>query len=85
MDEINNLAPRERSHANSTESLQTTRSPFLALDLMPQPLLSAVTTIVQACRRAGVIAAGHFPVSQVVRSLYLYDRVILVRSRHVDE
>src|SRR5271163_1864073 len=36
MDETNNLAPRERSHANSTESLQTTRSPFLALDLMPR-------------------------------------------------
>src|SRR3984885_8957298 len=36
MDETNNLAPRERSNANSTESLQTTRSPFLALDLMPR-------------------------------------------------
>jgi 4-hydroxy-2-oxoheptanedioate aldolase len=37
----------------------------VALPEMPQALLSAVTTIVQACRRAGVIAAGHFPVSQV--------------------
>src|ERR1700687_2505589 len=35
MDETNNLAPRERSNANSSESLQT-RSPFLALDLMPR-------------------------------------------------
>src|SRR3984957_20362494 len=35
MDEINNLAPREPSGANSTESLQR-RSPFLALDLMPR-------------------------------------------------
>lgn len=35
MDETNNLAPRERVNANSSESLQT-RSPFLALDLMPR-------------------------------------------------
>ncbi len=35
MDETNNLAPRERPHVNSSESLQT-RSPFLALDLMPR-------------------------------------------------
>src|SRR6202162_185045 len=35
MDETNNLAPRERSHTNSTESLQN-RSPFLAVDLMPR-------------------------------------------------
>jgi hypothetical protein len=35
MDETNNLAPRERSVANSSESLQQ-RSPFLALDLMPR-------------------------------------------------
>ena len=35
MDETNNLAPRERSNTNSTESLQQ-RSPFLALDLMPR-------------------------------------------------
>ncbi len=35
MDETNNLAPRERPTSNSTESLQT-RSPFLAMDLMPR-------------------------------------------------
>ncbi len=35
MDETNNLAPRERPGANPGESLQT-RSPFLALDLMPR-------------------------------------------------
>src|SRR5579864_7564062 len=35
MDETNNLAPRERSNPNYTESLQN-RSPFLALDLMPR-------------------------------------------------
>src|SRR5580704_11483878 len=35
MDETNNLAPRERPNANSSESLQT-RSPFLAMDLMPR-------------------------------------------------
>src|SRR6202158_3911567 len=35
MDETNNLAPRERSNTNPTESLQH-RSPFLALDLMPR-------------------------------------------------
>src|SRR6202142_2001899 len=35
MDETNNLAPRDRSNANSSESLQH-RSPFLALDLMPR-------------------------------------------------
>ncbi len=35
MDETNNLAPRERSSANPGDSLQT-RSPFLALDLMPR-------------------------------------------------
>src|SRR5713226_8868450 len=35
MDEINNLAPRDRSNTNSAESLQH-RSPFLALDLMPR-------------------------------------------------
>jgi succinoglycan biosynthesis transport protein ExoP len=34
MDETNNLAPRERSPGGATEALQT-RSPFLALDLMP--------------------------------------------------
>jgi succinoglycan biosynthesis transport protein ExoP len=34
MDETNNLAPRERSSGGATEALQT-RSPFLALDLMP--------------------------------------------------
>jgi capsular exopolysaccharide synthesis family protein len=34
MDETNNLAPRERTPAGATEALQT-RSPFLALDLMP--------------------------------------------------
>src|SRR5579872_5104495 len=34
MDETNNLAPRERSSASSSEALQ--RSPFLALDLMPR-------------------------------------------------
>src|ERR1700730_6032695 len=35
MDETNNLAPREHSVANFSESLQQ-RSPFLALDLMPR-------------------------------------------------
>src|ERR1700730_10092499 len=35
MDETNNLAPRERSSTNSTESLQY-RPHFLALDLMPR-------------------------------------------------
>src|SRR5579863_1069586 len=35
MDDTNYLAPRERSSAGSTESLQN-RSPFLALDLMPR-------------------------------------------------
>src|SRR5271166_5927546 len=35
MEETNNLAPRERSGASQTESLQQ-RSPFLALDLMPR-------------------------------------------------
>lgn len=35
MDETNNLAPRERANAGSTESIQH-RSPFLALDLMPR-------------------------------------------------
>jgi polysaccharide biosynthesis transport protein len=35
MDETNNLAPRERPNPNSSESLQT-RSPFLAMDLMPR-------------------------------------------------
>src|ERR1700732_2858237 len=35
MDETNNLAPRERPTANSSEALQH-RSPFLALDLMPR-------------------------------------------------
>jgi succinoglycan biosynthesis transport protein ExoP len=35
MDETNNLAPRERSNASASESLQT-RSPFMALDLMPR-------------------------------------------------
>ena len=35
MDETNNLAPRDRSTTNYTESLQN-RSPFLALDLMPR-------------------------------------------------
>jgi polysaccharide biosynthesis transport protein len=35
MDETNNLAPRERSTASSSDSLQH-RSPFLALDLMPR-------------------------------------------------
>jgi succinoglycan biosynthesis transport protein ExoP len=35
MDETNNLAPRERSGASHSESLQQ-RSPFLALDLMPR-------------------------------------------------
>src|SRR5579864_3572679 len=35
MDESNNLAPRERPAGASGESLQT-RSPFLALDLMPR-------------------------------------------------
>ena len=35
MDETNNLAPRERSLGGATDSLQT-RSPFLALDLMPR-------------------------------------------------
>jgi succinoglycan biosynthesis transport protein ExoP len=35
MDEMNHLAPRERSNTGSAESLQT-RSPFLALDLMPR-------------------------------------------------
>src|ERR1700693_3677803 len=34
MDETNNLAPRERTLVGATDSLQT-RSPFLALDLMP--------------------------------------------------
>src|SRR5258708_31878927 len=34
MDETNNLAPRERTPGGATEALQT-RSPFLALDLMP--------------------------------------------------
>ena len=37
MDETNNLAPRERSHVNSTESLQTTSFPVpCALDMMPR-------------------------------------------------
>lgn len=35
MDETNNLAPRERPSANPGDSIQT-RSPFLALDLMPR-------------------------------------------------
>jgi polysaccharide biosynthesis transport protein len=35
MDEMNNLAPRERSNISSAESLQK-RSPFLPLDLMPR-------------------------------------------------
>ena len=35
MDETNDLASRERSNMNSTESLQR-RSPFQALDLMPR-------------------------------------------------
>jgi succinoglycan biosynthesis transport protein ExoP len=35
MDDTNNLAPRERFGANSSESLQQ-RSPFFALDLMPR-------------------------------------------------
>src|SRR5579863_6709439 len=35
MDETNNLAPRERTSTNPTEALQT-RSPFLALDLVPR-------------------------------------------------
>src|SRR5712671_2990085 len=34
MDETNNLAPRERTPGGATDALQT-RSPFLALDLMP--------------------------------------------------
>jgi succinoglycan biosynthesis transport protein ExoP len=34
MDETNNLAPRERSIGGTADSLQT-RSPFLAMDLMP--------------------------------------------------
>ncbi|MGA7796697.1 MAG: Wzz/FepE/Etk N-terminal domain-containing protein, partial [Candidatus Acidiferrales bacterium] len=35
MDETNDLASRERSNMNSTESLRR-RSPFQALDLMPR-------------------------------------------------
>jgi capsular exopolysaccharide synthesis family protein len=35
MDENNNLAPRERTAGSAADSLQT-RSPFLALDLMPR-------------------------------------------------
>ncbi|MGH9680126.1 MAG: Wzz/FepE/Etk N-terminal domain-containing protein, partial [Candidatus Acidiferrales bacterium] len=35
MDETNNLAPRERASSGPVETLQT-RSPFLALDLMPR-------------------------------------------------
>src|SRR5579872_7586147 len=35
MDESNNLVPREKSASGTAESLQT-RSPFLALDLMPR-------------------------------------------------
>src|SRR5580700_7272832 len=35
MDEINNLVPRERSAGGAPDSLQT-RSPFLALDLIPR-------------------------------------------------
>src|SRR3984957_15349895 len=35
MDEPNHLAPRERSNGISSDSLQS-RSPFLALDLMPR-------------------------------------------------
>src|ERR1019366_8158978 len=35
MDENNNLAPRERTSGSAADSLQT-RSPFLALDLMPR-------------------------------------------------
>src|ERR1700674_3704686 len=35
MDDTNNLAPRDRSNTDSTESLQR-RSPFFALDLMPR-------------------------------------------------
>jgi len=35
MDETNNLAPRERLNGGATETLQT-RSPFLALDMMPR-------------------------------------------------
>src|ERR1039458_5116695 len=34
MDETNNLAPRERPAGGASDSLQT-RSPFLAMDLMP--------------------------------------------------
>src|ERR1700752_2928943 len=35
MDETNNLAPRERPQGGTPDTLQT-RSPFLALDLMPR-------------------------------------------------
>ena len=35
MDETNNLAPRERPLSGTADSLQT-RTPFLALDLMPR-------------------------------------------------
>lgn len=35
MDETNNLVPRERSNGTASEPIQT-RSPFLALDLMPR-------------------------------------------------
>jgi capsular exopolysaccharide synthesis family protein len=35
MDETNNLAPRERSTSGASDALQT-RSPFLAMDLMPR-------------------------------------------------
>ena len=42
MDETNNLAPRERSNTNYTESLQN-RSPFLALDLMPRDPTYSIT------------------------------------------
>src|SRR5579864_6309040 len=35
MDETNNLAPRERPLSGTPDALQT-RSPFLALDLMPR-------------------------------------------------
>jgi 2-keto-3-deoxy-L-rhamnonate aldolase RhmA len=37
----------------------------VGLDVMPPPLLRAVHTIVQACRRAGIIAGGHFSNSQI--------------------
>jgi 4-hydroxy-2-oxoheptanedioate aldolase len=50
----------------------------VALGVMPEPLLRAVTTIAEACRRAGIIAGGHFPLSQVGQLRELGLRMITI-------